>query len=342
MGDDGVLILNNIMEIRLVQLLDAWERADAPPGLVIVGITVEAIPAAVRRIGVGHCTVAEHMLRVKVDAVAARVGEHPVENDAYAARVSLVAQGAEVLLRAEHGVRAAIVGRVIAVVRPRHENRVQVENADAQLLQIRQLFADARKISAEEIVVAHLTVRIGAVLRQLIGAFMHPERLELAGQVAAPAAGEAVREDLVHHGARCKVRHRKIGRNDAELPLLPCLHIRITPLTEQAEAAAAALVDAEPVKMQPGLLPREFQTPELIAVLAARGKGKRQLGAHSVLAVLQHQADAGGADLRRDADLQNAALPRPERSERGLVLRLTAVKQDTHLSRDSRSRPRIP
>ena len=66
------------------------------------------------------------------------VAEHPVENDANAARVSLVAQGAEVLLRAEHGVRAAIVGRVIAVVRPRHENRVQVENADAQLLQIRK------------------------------------------------------------------------------------------------------------------------------------------------------------------------------------------------------------
>ena len=341
-GDDGVLILDNIMEIRLVQLLDARERADAPPGLVIVGIMVEAIPAAVRRIRVGRRAVAKHMLRVKIDAVAARVGEHPVENDAHAARVSLVAQGAEVLLRAEHGVRAAIVRRVIAVVRPRHEDRVQVENADAQLLQIRQLFANARKISAEKVVVPHLTVRIGAVLRQLIGAFVHPERLELIGQVAAPAAGEAVREDLIHHSARRKVRHRKIGRNDAELPLLPRLHIRITPLPEQAEAAAAALVDVEPVKMQPGLLPREFQTPELIAVLAARGEGKRQLGAHSVLAVLQHQADAGGADLRRDADLQNAALPRPERSERGLVLRLTAVKQDTHLSRDPRSRPRIP
>ena len=171
---------------------------------------------------------------------------------------------------------------------------------------------------------------------------MHPERLELAGQVAAPAAGEAVGEDLVHYGPRRKVRYPEIGGNDAELPLLPRLHIRITPLSEQAEAAAVALVDAEPVKMQPGLLPREFQTPELIAVLAARGEGKRQLGAHSVLAVLQHQADAGGADLRRDADLQNAALPRPERSERGLVLRLTAVKQDAHLSRDPRSRPRIP
>ena len=330
------------MEIRLVQLLDARERADAPPGLVIVGIMVEAIPAAVRRIGVGRRAVAKHMLRVKIDAVAARVGEHAVENDAHAARVSSVTQGAEVLLRAEHGIRAAIIRRIIAVVRPRHENRVQVENADAQLLQIRQLFADAREISAEKIVVAHLALRIGAVLRQLVGAFMHPERLELAGQVAAAAAGKAVREDLIHHSARRKVRYPEIGRNDAELPLLPCLHIRIAPLTEQAEAAAVALVDVEPVKMQPGLLPREFETPELIAVLAARDEGKRQLGAHSVLAVLQHQADAGGADLRRDADLQNAALPRPERSERGLVLRLTAVKQDTHLSRDPRSRPRIP
>ena len=71
-GDDGVLILDNIMEIRLVQLLDARERADAPPGLVVVGIMVEAIPAAVRRIRVGRRAVAKHMLRVKVDAVAAR------------------------------------------------------------------------------------------------------------------------------------------------------------------------------------------------------------------------------------------------------------------------------
>ena len=63
---------------------------------------------------------------------------------------------------------------------------------------------------------------------------------------------------------------------------------------------------------------------------------------HAADIILRVQAGLGRVGLRRDADLQNAALPRPERSERGLVLRLTAVKQDAHLSRDPRSRPRIP
>lgn len=57
---------------------------------------------------------------------------------------------------AEHRVDAGIVIRVVPVCRPGHEDRVEVEHLDTEIMQIIQLFAHAGEIAAEKVVICDL------------------------------------------------------------------------------------------------------------------------------------------------------------------------------------------
>lgn len=64
----------------------------------------------------------------------------------------ILAQAAKHLLTAEHRVDFTVIARVIFVVGIGGENGVEVQNADAQLFEIRQLLAHAFQVAAEEVV----------------------------------------------------------------------------------------------------------------------------------------------------------------------------------------------
>ena len=235
----------------------------------------------------------------------------------------LRAQGRKVLLRPQHGIDAFIVRSVIPVIGAGHEDGVQVDDPDAQRVKIRQFFADTRQISAVKIGTP-VAPGVRRVLRRIRQVFMDPEGFEFLRQIAAPGLMEAIRKDLVDHRALCVGGHRKIRRNAADLPLLPRLHIGLAALPEQAEAACG-LVYAEPVKIQSAFRQGEAAAPGIInAVAALLRKGEAPVW--FFLAGFRHQGDghrpAGGGNF----DMQNTGFPRSERSERGFVFVLPAVK----------------
>ena len=337
--DDGVLVLDDVVQIARRQLLDVGQGGHIPPGFIVVGIMAEAIPVAVRRIGIADRAVSEDALRVKVDAVAARMGKHAVKDHADTLSVRSITQGFEVVLRTEHGINALIVGGIIAVIGIRHEDRIHVQHPDAERLQIRQLFPNAVQVAAEEIT-APVALFIRAVLRQFVPVFMYGKGLQLIRQIAFARAEKAVWQDLIHHRAPGEFRHGKVRRNHAELPFVAVFHVRFAAVLEQAEAAVR-LDHVEPVKIQPALLRGKIAAVDVIIILTLF-KHERRFTDKLVVAVFQNQLDADAAAAPRQENPHDTALPRPDRAERGLVPQLSAVIQNTHLISDTRYSLRTP
>ncbi len=78
-GDDAVVVVDEIAQIGGLKLLEIGQGAEVPPALIVVGIVPEVVPAVVRRgraPGIG--AVVEDVVAVKVDRVAAGVGIHAV------------------------------------------------------------------------------------------------------------------------------------------------------------------------------------------------------------------------------------------------------------------------
>ena len=115
----AVRIPDDVVHIRRLELIDARKRRDAPPARVNIGIVLEREPAAVGGICVVDGT-------LKIRAAAADVGEYAVQHDPHAKLMRRGAQSGEIILRAEHRVDALIIIRVVAVIRPRHEDGVEI------------------------------------------------------------------------------------------------------------------------------------------------------------------------------------------------------------------------
>ena len=111
------------------------------------------------------------------------MGEDTVQNDLHAALVCLVAEMPEIILRAEHRVDAGIVVGVVPVRRPRHEDRVEVEHLDAEVMQIVQLFAHTGEIAAEKVVICDLAALVRLPDRDVVRVAVDPVGLELVMQV---------------------------------------------------------------------------------------------------------------------------------------------------------------
>ena len=143
--------------------------ADAPPtGVAAVGVeTVRVAPRGVlarpcTRLGVGA-------VAVEVDGIVARMVEHAVEDDGYAARLGFAAEFAEILLGAEHRVDLEVVGRVVSMVARRREDGVQVEHGEAHLGEAVEVGRDALERAP-----VHVPARDGAVLVAVVDGWFIP------------------------------------------------------------------------------------------------------------------------------------------------------------------------
>ena len=331
MGSNRVIILNYIMYIAGCDLLHVGQRRHIPPGIVVVGIVPETVPLPVRRVRIADCAVTEDVLGIKIDAVAAGMGENAIQDNADTQVVSLVTKRLEICFGSQHGVYTLIVSGIIAVVGIGHENGVEVDHLYPQILQIGQLFPHAVEVAAEK-VAAPVALCVGRIARHLVPACMDGKGPQLFRQVTVAGFEKSVGQNLIHDRSPGKIRRGKIGGNDAELPLVSRLHIGSVALLEQAEPSVF-LGHIEPVKIQAPFLGRKLTAVSRIAVTAFFFFNKRILPCRRVLTVLQHELHAGSMAGGRDEKAQDAPLPRSDTTERGLVGRISAVKQDAHYFR---------
>ena len=122
--------------------------------------------------------------------------EDAVQDHPDAEGVGLGAEGAEVLLRPQHGVDAAVVAGIVAVVAAGLENGAEVEGLHPQLPEVRELLPDAGQVPAEE-VPAVLAVLVRQIVRDVVPVLMEPAAPGHFRHVRQVGAAEAVREDLI-------------------------------------------------------------------------------------------------------------------------------------------------
>jgi hypothetical protein len=162
------------------------QRPETPPGRVVLGLplaervegkTAEVIPALVAR----ALIVVEQIAEGK--ETASGVVEDPIQDDPNSAGMRLSQQITEVVKRSEAVVDLQIVRRVIAVVAPRREDRIEVDRRDPEVIQVIQLLADSPQIP---------TLKPGESGRG-------PPWLDIRGIVRWIAVGKAIRKDLIEN-----------------------------------------------------------------------------------------------------------------------------------------------
>ena len=204
---------------RGVALIHFGQGGIAPPAAIQGSWSVwmlEVVPIAIRRIPALHgARLLVGFQRVEVFAVGAGVRKHGVQNHADAPGFRLADEIRKVFVAAQQRIDVLIVGGVVAMVRPRFENGVQIQDLNAERCQIRELFADAIEGSAEEV---HRVVLLAAfpvhrfvpVLVKDYGAPHLAVVIEAFLADASASAGKPFGENLVHHRAR-----EPIGRREA-------------------------------------------------------------------------------------------------------------------------------
>ena len=304
--DDGVVALDDVVNIALFQLVDGGQVLDAPPGVVIRGEGVEAVPAVVgRSLALRRTEIGIKAVSVEVDALAPGVVEHTVKHDTDAALLRLCAKRAEVLLIAEQRVDAFIAGRVVAVVGGGLKDRAEIKRRHAKRGQIVQLFRNALQVAAEKVAAGDLALRIGAVLRQLVPARVQRARADHACNIARLCAAKPVGKDLIGHAAAEPLRRLVRVVINRELPggdRVPGAE------TVLAIAAGAAVRpgQAEVIPDQRGAAGRGISAAENRAPVLLRGGKLRlrpavgkflvrqQLAAHDLRAALRLEAERDG------------------------------------------------
>ena len=126
---DAVLIVDDEVHVGWRRLLDVRQRGEIPPALVLVREVAEVVPLVVGRIRrLERANRIVLALAVEVAAVAARMAEDTVEDDADALRLRRVDEMAEVLVRAEDRVDLMVIACVVVMVALRLKDRVQVDD----------------------------------------------------------------------------------------------------------------------------------------------------------------------------------------------------------------------
>ena len=127
------------------------------------------------------------------------MGKHAVQHHVDACVGGFARQALEIRFRAERRIDLKVVAHVVFVVAAGAEDRVEVNRADSQILQIGKLFAHALQIAAEEIDGFRVAVRSGgAQVGQLVPAFVQV-RAAAGRRIGLAADEEAVDHDLHHH-----------------------------------------------------------------------------------------------------------------------------------------------
>ena len=302
----------------LVPAVELGETLEAPPALVHIGGGIlPAVPAAVgaARIAVGAAGAVAALL-IEVQAIAAGVIEHAVQDDFDAVLMGPLAQGDEILLGAQQRVDAQVVGGIVAVVAVRLKDGIEVQDPDAQSGQLRQLFGDAGQITAKIIIAAEHAVGIGGALRLLLPVAVQPPVGGDTGLLPA-AVIVTVREDLIHHLPGEFLRNIVGLIVDGKLPQLP---LAVIGAAIGRAVQQGAIRKAEAIVIKPRLL-RGAPQGKGIALPAQRGmqQGLRLPGP------VQQQGGRAGIALGQ-GKAQGHFLPRRHRAEGRFMFRQQAVK----------------
>ena len=153
--------------------------------------------------------------------------------------------------------------------------------------------------------------------------------LQFAGQVALAHLVEAVGEYLIDGSALGPVGGTKVGGNTADLPQVAGLHIGVITLLEQAEAAAAG-ADIEIVEEKARFRNRELTMKNIVSP-ALHLVFQRDFLRGSAVFMIENTGDPGGLNGGGNVNMQRAELIRYQSAERGLVLKLFAVEQNSHM-----------
>ncbi len=271
-ADDAVLSGVDVILVPRVVLLHRGQGVDAPPALVHIRPVREAVPGVVRALpALGGALSGVGAVAVEVAADEARVVEHAVQNHPDAPAVRLTAQGAEIVLRAQHGVDLLVVAGAVPVVFRRLKDGVEIQRLHAQTGQVVQFGGDARQTAAEEVPVAHLAAPVREIFRLLRPVLVDGAPSDLAGGVRDAQAVEPIREDLVGHPLAEPAGHLLGAVVDGQLVLA------------QVQGAAAEPLQGERVPHQAHIAPGVQRAGK--AVLAQAGAGPGHLNLLGSIAV---------------------------------------------------------
>ena len=271
---------------------------------------------------------AESTVLVKVQTVGTGVGVHTVQNHLDAMLMGSIHHLPEVLQGAQHGIGNLVVAGIVAVAGKALADGVQIEDRHTQGCNIVQFFGNSLEITAEKVVIQHLTVGQRPPVHLFVPIVVDGVGLQLAGEVTPAAAVEPVGEDLVHGGTLGPVGGGEVCRDTADLPAVTGFHIGLVAEFKQPEAAGLG-GDPEEVEKQSALLEAEGSLENIVGSLLLFEVHGHCLGSGTVLMV-DDALDLGGLDGGGDVDVQCTDLIGDQRTEGIFVLQLLAVEQNSH------------
>ena len=124
--------------------------------------------------------------------------ENSVQNDADAVLCTFPDKFSEQLICAKRRIDLKIVACIIAMIGIGAKNRVQVQHRDTQRGKVFEFFDDTFQITAEKIVIKHLSVFVCAKFRRFVPICMQPFPLL---KYDFPALVKPIGKDLIHHTA---------------------------------------------------------------------------------------------------------------------------------------------
>ena len=200
MVQHAVLVTDHEVHVGRRRLRHVRQRGKAPPTVVFVRILMEVVPAVVGRLlRLERAEAIVIALAVEVDAVASRMAEYAVEDDADALGLRRLHEILKLLVRAEDRIDLVVVARIVVVVARRLENGIEIDDGNAKLPQVGKFRLQPLDIAAEEIVLHDFFgIDILVVAGLVAPVRVHDGALLLDDRIAL--AAEAIGEDLVHDG----------------------------------------------------------------------------------------------------------------------------------------------
>ena len=202
----AVLVADHEVHVGRRRLRHVRQRGKSPPAVVFVRILMEVVPAVVGRLlRLERAEAIVIALAVEVDAVASRMAEYAVEDDADALGLRRLHEVLKLLVRAEEWIDLVVVARIVVVVARRLENGIEIDDGNAKLPQVGKFRLQPLDIAAEEIVLHDFFgIDILVVAGLVAPVRVHDGALLLDDRIAL--AAEAIGEDLVHDGVLRPVR----------------------------------------------------------------------------------------------------------------------------------------
>ena len=101
---------------------------------------MEVVPAIVRRLlRLKRAEAIVIALAVEVDAVASRMAEYAIEDDADALGLRRLHEFLKLLVRAEDRIDLVVVARIVVMIARRLENGIEIDDGNAKLPQVGKL-----------------------------------------------------------------------------------------------------------------------------------------------------------------------------------------------------------